>query len=75
VGAVVPYADYEQTSAIIRMFSMQPEMTAALRTRSIERVHSRYRFADYGDKLIDLAESVTRASFRKGREENATRAA
>ncbi|MFO0264840.1 MAG: hypothetical protein ACK53V_24690, partial [Planctomycetota bacterium] len=70
-----PYADYEQTTAIIRMFSMQPEMTAALRARSIERVHSRYRFDDYGDKLIDLAESVTRTTLRKGREETAARAA
>lgn len=74
-GAVVPYADYEQTTAIIRMFSMQPEMTAALRARSIERVHSRYRFFDYGDKLIDLAESVTRTTLRKGREETLARAA
>lgn len=66
-GAVVPYADYEQTAALIRMFSMQPEITAGLRTKSIERVHSRYRFSDYGDKLIDLAESITRSALRRPR--------
>lgn len=75
VGTIVPYADYDQTAAIIRMFSMQPEMTAALRSRSIERVHSRYRFQDYADKLIDLAESVAKTSMRKGLDETGTRAA
>jgi glycosyltransferase involved in cell wall biosynthesis len=66
-GAVVPYADYEQTASLIRMFSMQPEITAGLRTKSMERVHSRYRFSDYGDKLIDLAESITRSTLRRPR--------
>lgn len=69
-GAVVPYADYEQTAALIRMFSMQPEITAGLRAKSLERVQTRYRFADYGDKLIDLAESVTRSTLRRPREQD-----
>lgn len=63
-GAVIPYADYEQAAAVIRMFAYQPELTAGMRSKSLERVHSRYRFEDYGDKLIDLAETVCQKTLR-----------
>ena len=63
-GVVVPYADYDQTASMIRMFSSQPDVANGMRTKSIERVHTRYRFDDYGDKLIDLAESVCGQSLR-----------
>lgn len=57
-GIIVPYADYSQASNVIRMLSAQPEVAAGLRERSLERVHTRYRFEDYCEKLIDLSESV-----------------
>lgn len=57
-GIVVPYADYEQASNAIRILAAQPEIAFGLRERSLERVHSRYRFDEYSEKLIDLSESV-----------------
>ena len=57
-GIILPYADYDQTANVIRMLAAQPEVAAGLRERSLERVHTRYRFCDYGDKLIDLSESI-----------------
>jgi glycosyltransferase involved in cell wall biosynthesis len=57
-GIIVPYADYEQASNAIRMLASQPEIATGIRQRSLERVHSRYRFEDYAEKLIDLSESV-----------------
>lgn len=63
-GFVVPYADYDQSANIICMLATQPEIAAGIRSRSLERVHSRYRFADYGDQLIQLTETVTGQSIR-----------
>ena len=57
-GIIVPYADYDQTANVIRMLAAQPEVAAGLRERSLERVHTRYRFCDYAEKLIDLSESI-----------------
>ena len=67
-GFVVPYADYDQTANIIRMLSTQPEVAEGIRERSRERVATRYRFEDYGDKLIDLGESVIGQRIRHGAE-------
>jgi glycosyltransferase involved in cell wall biosynthesis len=57
-GIIVDYADYEQISSLLRTLAAQPELANGLRERSLQRVHSRYRFDEYGDKLIDLSESV-----------------
>ena len=63
-GFVVPYADYDQTANIICMLATQPEIAAGIRSRSLERVHSRYRFSDYGDQLIHLSETVSGQTIR-----------
>ena len=63
-GIVVPYGDYEQTANVIRMLASQPEVAAGIRERSRERVETRYQFADYGDKLIDLSESLIGTTIR-----------
>ncbi len=63
-GFVVPFADYDQTANIIRMLATQPEVAEGIRERSRERVATRYRFEDYGDKLIDLSESVINQKIR-----------
>lgn len=57
-GFVVPYADYDQAAHIICMLATQPEIAGGIRNRSLERVHTRYRFCDYGDQLIHLSESI-----------------
>ena len=74
-GFVVPYADYDQTANIIRMLSTQPEVAEGIRERSRERVETRYRFEDYGDKLIDLGESVIGQQIRHGGTQPMLRAA
>ncbi len=57
-GFVVPYGDYNHAGNVIRMLAGQPEIAAGMREKSIERVHTRYRFSDYADKLIDVCESI-----------------
>jgi glycosyltransferase involved in cell wall biosynthesis len=63
-GIIVDYADYEQVSSLLRTLAAQPELANGLRERSLQRVHSRYRFEEYGDKLIDLSESVVNQTLR-----------
>ncbi len=63
-GFVVPYGDYDQSANIICMLATQPEIAAGIRSRSFERVHSRYRFSDYGDQLIHLSETVMGQTIR-----------
>ncbi len=63
-GFVIPYGDYEQAGNIINLLATQPEIAAGIRKRSLERVHTRYRFSDYGDHLIELSESVLGQSLR-----------
>ena len=57
-GIIVPYADYERAANVIQTLAEQPESANDLRVRALQRVHSRYRFVEYGEKLIDLSESV-----------------
>ena len=57
-GFVIPYGDYHQAGSIIRMLAAQPEVANGMREKSYQRVHTRYRFEDYADKLIDVCESL-----------------
>jgi len=63
-GFIVPYANYEQAANVISLLSNQPEIAAGIREKSKERVFDRYRFEDYGDKLVDLAESIIQTQLR-----------
>ena len=57
-GFVIPFADYDHASNIIRLLSTQPEVAAGIRERSQERVKTRYQFEDYADQLIELSETT-----------------
>ena len=57
-GFVIPYGDYNHAGNIIRMLAAQPEIANGMREKSFQRVHTRYRFEDYADKLIDVCESL-----------------
>ena len=63
-GFIVPYANYEQAANVISLLANQPEIAAGVREKSKERVFDSYRFEDYGDKLIDLAESIIQIQIR-----------
>lgn len=63
-GFIVPYANYEQAANVINLLANQPEIATGVREKSKERVFDRYRFEDYGDKLVDLAESVIQTQIR-----------
>jgi len=63
-GFVVPYADYDQTANVIRMLATQPEIASGMRIKSKERVEARYNFEDYGDKIIDLSETILKTELR-----------
>ena len=58
-GFVLPYADYDQCSSVIRLLATQSEIANGVRQRSKERVHTRYRFEDYADKIIDMGETLS----------------
>ena len=63
-GFVVPYADYDQAANVISLLANQPQIATGVREKSKERVFTRYRFEDYGDKLVDLAESLLQSELR-----------
>jgi len=63
-GFIVPYANYEQAANVISLLANQPEIAAGVREKSKERVFERYQFEDYGEKLIDLAQSITQTEMR-----------
>lgn len=63
-GFVVPYGDYDLASNVIRMLVTQPEIALGIRETSLQRVHSKYRFSDYADQLIDMAEALLGTSIR-----------
>lgn len=63
-GFVVPYADYDQAANVISLLANQPEIATGVREKSKTRVQTRYRFEDYGDKLVDLAETILRTEIR-----------
>lgn len=69
-GFIVPYADYEQAANVIALLANQPEVAAGVREKSKERVFARYRFEDYGDKLIDLSETILRSEIRHPSDNN-----
>ena len=64
-GFVIPYGDYTHAGNIIRMLAAQPEIASGMREKSFERVHTRYRFEDYADKLIDVCESILGFELRR----------
>ncbi len=64
-GFVVPYGDYGHAGNVIRMLAAQPEIASGMRQKSFERVHTRYRFDDYADKLIDVCESILGYELRR----------
>lgn len=63
-GIIVPYGDYEQAANAIRMLAVQPEIATGIRERSLKRVHTRYRFEEYAEKLIDLSEAIVGQKLR-----------
>ncbi len=57
-GLIVPYADYEQSAAALRLLVDQPNVVRAMREKSKQRVATNYRFSDYAQRIIDLANSI-----------------
>lgn len=66
-GFVVPYADYGQVGATIRLMRDQPEVTIGIRDRALQRVRQKYQFSDYAEKVIDVCELVAGQELRHGR--------
>ena len=65
-GFVVPYADYGQVAATIRMLREQPEVAIGIRDRALQRVRQKYHFHDYAEKIIDVCELVAGVEIRRG---------
>jgi len=57
-GFPISYADYDQAVRLIQILLEQPALCEAVRERAFERVQTRYRFDQYGDRLIELCESI-----------------
>lgn len=64
-GFVIPYGDYEMAAGIICSVAVNPQMAETMRDTSFNRVAHDYRFEDYGNKLISLAESLAGTTLRR----------
>ncbi len=59
-GLVVPFGDYAAASSMIEMLANQPAIADIIRGTGLQRVHTRYRFDHYANRLILAAEGYTR---------------
>ncbi len=66
-GYLIPYGDYQQAASLIQMLVSQPTVAQGVTACALERVHTRYRFEDYGDRILELGESIIGTSLRKER--------
>ena len=66
-GFVLPYADYGQVVATIRLMRDQPEVSIGIRDRALERVRQKYQFSDYAEKVVDICELVAGTELRPSR--------
>ena len=58
-GIVVPYGDYVLAANMIRLLDTQQHIANSIREKSLKRVHEEYRFDDYADRIMKIAESVS----------------
>ena len=63
-GFVLPYADYAQVAATIRLMRDQPKVANGIRDRALQRVHRKYQFSDYAEKVVDICELVAKTQLR-----------
>lgn len=56
-GLIAPYGDYEAASHLLETLANQPDLFEGMRNKAHDRVRSQYRFEDYGDRIIQLAEA------------------
>ena len=64
-GFVIPYADYQQASELIKRLASQPDSVQLMCERALARVHSRYRFEEYAEKMLGLCESILGQRIRR----------
>lgn len=64
-GFQVQFGDYASAAGLIRNFSRNPAMAEFARERSLERVHSEYRFDLYAHDIISLTESLAGRNLRE----------
>lgn len=62
-GMVIPYADYELATNMIVAQQQNPELADGIKKVALDRVNTLYRFEDYADKIISLAENVAGYNF------------
>ncbi|MGI9515603.1 MAG: glycosyltransferase family 4 protein [Pirellulaceae bacterium] len=59
-GIVTPYGDYLAMTDMIQMLASQPALADSIRATARQKVHAKYRFDLYANKLIQMAERTTR---------------
>ena len=59
-GLSVPYADYDAMCDRILLLANHPSIAENIRDVASEKVQKEYRFDDYANKMIQLAEQTTR---------------
>ena len=64
-GFVLPYADYGQVTATIKLMRDQPEVTVGIRACALQRVQQKYQFDDYAEKVVDVCELVADRQLRR----------
>ncbi len=64
-GLIAPYGDYENVCNLLETLASHPAVFRSIRTRAAERVHSRYRFNDYANRLVQLVEEKLHCKIAK----------
>ncbi len=64
-GLVVPFGDYATASSTLEMLASQPPLADMIRAAALQRVHNKYRFDHYANRLIMAAEGFTRTRLSK----------
>jgi glycosyltransferase involved in cell wall biosynthesis len=64
-GVVVPYGDYQQVINTIMLLARQPELANNMGQRLRDRVATHYQFSTYGDRIVELAETIAQRPLRR----------
>lgn len=65
-GLVTPYGDYQAMADMIAMLANQPNVADAIRETAKRKVHDEYRFDQYADRIVGMAEQTTRCRLSNG---------
>lgn len=64
-GFIAPYGDYEKVCNLLETLASHPAVSRSIRIKGAERVHTRYRFYDYANRIVQLVEEKLHCKIAK----------